>query len=310
MSSSARAADPSMEEILASIRRIIADDLPPQRDASARSPLPAPEDESSERSDIGPSRVASPVIRQIGQGDAAVPLPLRPAPREPSLFAEHAAPEPPAETQTVPEQFQPFVDLGAVGDEIEAEVALALRRTPAGEMLSPIEAGPARHPSGALERKDPVAASDGARPLPSFAPPPTPAPSSQRDVGETAAPPPGRAGQGNAHGPVEAGHVPASPAGAPPLPRPSFSFSQPARPSASPVTPPSERLVSPPTNAAVAASFGTLARTIMTNNSRSLEDVVGELLKPMLRSWLDDNLPTIVERLVKAEIERVSRGGR
>ncbi len=48
----------------------------------------------------------------------------------------------------------------------------------------------------------------------------------------------------------------------------------------------------------------------MSNNSRSLEDVVAELLKPMLRSWLDDNLPTIVERLVKAEIERVSRGGR
>jgi cell pole-organizing protein PopZ len=34
------------------------------------------------------------------------------------------------------------------------------------------------------------------------------------------------------------------------------------------------------------------------------------MLRPMLRVWLDDNLPTIVERLVRAEIERVARGGR
>jgi cell pole-organizing protein PopZ len=34
------------------------------------------------------------------------------------------------------------------------------------------------------------------------------------------------------------------------------------------------------------------------------------MLRPMLRAWLDDNLPTIVERLVRAEIERVARGSR
>ncbi|MGN6461286.1 MAG: PopZ family protein, partial [Pseudolabrys sp.] len=28
----------------------------------------------------------------------------------------------------------------------------------------------------------------------------------------------------------------------------------------------------------------------------------------MLKSWLDDNLPSLVERIVRAEIERVSRG--
>jgi cell pole-organizing protein PopZ len=32
------------------------------------------------------------------------------------------------------------------------------------------------------------------------------------------------------------------------------------------------------------------------------------MLRPMLKSWLDDNLPTLVERIVKAEIERVARG--
>jgi cell pole-organizing protein PopZ len=46
----------------------------------------------------------------------------------------------------------------------------------------------------------------------------------------------------------------------------------------------------------------------LSNNARTLEDLVKDMLKPMLKSWLDDNLPTMVERLVRAEIERVSRG--
>ena len=49
---------------------------------------------------------------------------------------------------------------------------------------------------------------------------------------------------------------------------------------------------------------------MLSNNARTLEDLVKEMLRPMLKSWLDDNLPGMVERIVKAEIERVSRGGR
>ena len=43
-------------------------------------------------------------------------------------------------------------------------------------------------------------------------------------------------------------------------------------------------------------------------NARTLEDLVKEMLRPMLKGWLDDNLPGLVERIVRAEIERVSRG--
>ena len=32
-----------------------------------------------------------------------------------------------------------------------------------------------------------------------------------------------------------------------------------------------------------------------------------DMLRPMLKAWLDDNLPPLVERLVRAEIERVAR---
>lgn len=74
--------------------------------------------------------------------------------------------------------------------------------------------------------------------------------------------------------------------------------------------PQSPLLLSPDKGAAISGSFGALAQTILAQNSRTLEDVVAEMLQPMLKSWLDDNLPSLVERLVKDEIERVSRGRR
>jgi len=47
---------------------------------------------------------------------------------------------------------------------------------------------------------------------------------------------------------------------------------------------------------------------VLGNNARTLEDLVKEMLRPMLKTWLDDNLPGMVERIVRAEIERVARG--
>jgi uncharacterized protein len=59
---------------------------------------------------------------------------------------------------------------------------------------------------------------------------------------------------------------------------------------------------------AVTRAFGDLNRGALSENVRSLEDVVKEMLRPLLKTWLDDNLPRIVERLVRMEIERVARG--
>jgi uncharacterized protein len=67
-------------------------------------------------------------------------------------------------------------------------------------------------------------------------------------------------------------------------------------------------LVSAATSAAVDSAFNTLAQTVLVQNARTLEDLVREMLRPMLKAWLDDNLPSLVERLVRAEIERVARG--
>lgn len=73
---------------------------------------------------------------------------------------------------------------------------------------------------------------------------------------------------------------------------------------------PASDLMSAATSASIAGAFSSLSGTLLTGNARTLEDLVKDMMKPMLKSWLDDNLPTIVERLVKAEIERVSRSGR
>ena len=48
---------------------------------------------------------------------------------------------------------------------------------------------------------------------------------------------------------------------------------------------------------------------MMSKNSRTIDELVQEMLRPMLKAWLDDNLPVIVERMVRQEIERVTRGG-
>ena len=67
-------------------------------------------------------------------------------------------------------------------------------------------------------------------------------------------------------------------------------------------------LISSATVSAVDSAFNSLAYTVLGQNARTLEDLVKEMLRPMLKSWLDDNLPGMVERIVRAEIERVSRG--
>jgi cell pole-organizing protein PopZ len=67
-------------------------------------------------------------------------------------------------------------------------------------------------------------------------------------------------------------------------------------------------LISNSTMAAVDSAFNSLAYTVLGQNARTLEDLVKEMLRPMLKAWLDDNLPGLVDRIVRAEIERVSRG--
>ena len=242
----AKGQEPSMEEILASIRRIIADDdsakVPPPKpaDAVAQSPEPAP------RSVEPPPRLAWPSIepeRPSGSPPADKPEDFP----QPASFTP--GPEPvndtPADLLDLADQMaeeRPRAAGYRGIDVVDLDVVFAER--------PPV---PRPHPAPSPVAAEPPATAPASRSAPE-----------RRDF----APPP------NDQAPAR---------------------SEP-------------NLMSATTSAAVDSAFNTLAQTVLVQNGRTLEDLVREMLRPMLKSWLDDNLPGLVERLVRAEIERVSRG--
>ncbi len=71
-----------------------------------------------------------------------------------------------------------------------------------------------------------------------------------------------------------------------------------------------EAMMSERARASVGQSFDQLHRTLIAQDPRTLDDLVREMLRPMLKEWLDAHLPETVERLVRQEIERVTVKGR
>lgn len=237
-----QAQEPSMEEILASIRRIIADEDGAAKPKAEAKPAPPPAPE--------PEPEPEPVSDTVSEDDLD------------KLFADSAAEEPEPEPE-------PAMDEAEPEEEDEDEEVLEL--TPELAEDPPLVEGIADGGDLAFEEIDAEFDAEP-EPEPEPAPPPKPAPEPVR----MAAPPP------------------------PPPP---------PRPAPPPVEPdPMERLVSDTTDQVVSQAFNQLAMTVLSSNARTLEDLVQDMLRPMLKGWLDQNLPTMVERLVRAEIERVSRG--
>ena len=260
MTQPAKVTEPSMEEILASIRRIIADDEAKPPPAEAAKPAPAaPAPKPQAMNDIPPSKVAP----------AAKPAAERPAP--PPAAAKPAPPPPPAAVESNNQ------------DDIDALLAGLDGATAAPEVRAP-EPEPEPEPEpDVLELTDEMAVE-----VP--APTPSPPPPSFRKV--------------EPRDDLEFAEQPAPPRRA--APPPSY---EPVDYDAPPL-PPQQPILAQTTVSAVESAFNSLAHTVLSSNARTLEDLVKEMLRPMLKSWLDDNLPGLVERIVKAEIERVSRGGR
>lgn len=253
MTQPAKVQEPSMEEILASIRRIIADDeakpaaadpvqaLPPK--AAAPSPAPKP----AVMTNIPPSAIPAAQAAAVKAAPPAPPpkptVPPMPAPAATNSQDDIDAMLAGLDAATSEEEIRPAQPDGDVF-ELTDEMALP---DPPQLAFQKVE------PDDDLEFAEAVAASERQR-TPLFDPP-------------SYDPPPAS-------------------------------------------TTPSAQILSHSTVSAVESAFNTLANTVLSNNARTLEDLVKEMLRPMLKSWLDDNLPGLVERIVKAEIERVSRGGR
>ena len=101
-----------------------------------------------------------------------------------------------------------------------------------------------------------------------------------------------------------------------PEPAPSETPAEPPAAKLPPAAEPAPRaptLVAPEAAAAAASSVGSLLRTLIAEREQvvvhrggpTIEDLVREEIRPLLKEWLDANLPPLVERLVLAEIERV-----
>ena len=249
MTQPAKVQEPSMEEILASIRRIIADD-------------------EAKPSEVKPSEARPPEAKPVAEKPASSPEAVKqdvPAARPPVIPPTPIAPKPVA---AAPE---PAADPNSQ-DDIDAMLASLDAATPEGDVRPP------QPEADVFDLTDEMALPD---------PPPVPAASSFHKI----------------------------------EPQDDIEFTESAAARAmhrTPVyePPPFESAAPPPqmlsrsTVSAVESAFNSLANTVLSNNARTLEDLVKEMLRPMLKSWLDDNLPGLVERIVKAEIERVSRGGR
>jgi uncharacterized protein len=246
MTQPAKVQEPSMEEILASIRRIIADD--------EAKPVAAEKAPSASLPPAAPPASASAKPEKPALAPAArAPVDNHPAPSAPPpKAAAPVAPPPPAAAVSNSQD-----DIDALLNGLD-------------EATTPEEIRPAAPEPDVLDLTDEMA-------LPE--PPPQPAfkkvePPDDLEFTEAAARAPMR-------GPV---------------------FDPPPSPMDAPA------MLSRSTVSAVESAFNSLAHTVLSNNARTLEDLVKEMLRPMLKSWLDDNLPGLVERIVKAEIERVSRG--
>jgi hypothetical protein len=114
-----------------------------------------------------------------------------------------------------------------------------------------------------------------------------------------------------------------SEAAEPPPLRPGFAETDFAKPSTAvwrdepaalppPRYPAEPGILSAEASAAAASAFSRLADSVLSRavGDRSIEDLTRDLLRAMLKQWLDENLPGLVERLVREEIERVARRGR
>jgi cell pole-organizing protein PopZ len=237
MTQPAKVQEPSMEEILASIRRIIADDE--AKPAGEKAPAAAAPPPKPVMKEVPSSAIAA---AKVPPAAASKPAPVPPPPPAPAVSNSQ--------------------------DDIDAMLA-SLEEAPASDVRPP-------QPDGEVfDLTDEMALPD---------PPPAPAAAAFQKVDP----------QDDIEFTEAARTTPPQPAYEPP----------PIETSA----PPPQAILSRTTVNAVESAFNTLANTVLSNNARTLEDLVKEMLRPMLKSWLDDNLPGLVERIVKAEIERVSRG--
>lgn len=240
--------EPSMEEILASIRRIIEDN-----DTGRKQPG----DEEAMRQDHDmpelPSKDGTIIEVDAFRAELRTP-PVEPGPERGEAF--------PMRSQMPDAADKKPVTLA----EVQAQIASEARpfptpRSPERPSLSELQDG----------LSEPKTAPDAA---PRAAAEPTPAPTARTTTSVVDEKP------------------------APPIGRPTLPETVSAKPA----------IISERAERKVAAAFGELSEAFAARAQKTFDEMAEDMMRPMLQDWLDNNLPVLVERLVREEIERVARG--
>ncbi len=265
--------EPSMDEILSSIRQIIAGDDaggPPKRPAGlGSSPM------------VQPSPPVRPALNPLAARAAAPPMPEPELDPEPEVepLALSAAQILSSDDDDVASPMDFSDVLGEAADDESEAFAGAV------ELIDPedvaFESDPEPEPEIEVEENDPMAM---------FSVEDEPEPEPVVEMLSVA--------------------PPVAPAAVRPQPRPQPSVSQ-AAPMPDPTlsSDMAEELLDTTTQAAVKSTFSRLNGMSTIASGVTLEEMMREMLRPMLKSWLDENLPSVVERMVEREISRISRGG-
>ncbi len=347
-------AEPSMEEILASIRRILKED-----DTVKAAPVDLDDDVLV----LDQSMLARPA-----DVASVTYMPLEPPPPEPPAAALQSSPEPlhfsseptlfsedfiPVPGAPAPAAYEPVIPLPepppaaplpAAAEPAPYEPVVSAPSSYQPAIADPPATPPAAPPPTAYEPlmpapssyQPPVADPPALRPpVPEPAPyePLLPAPSSYQPAiaeppaaspAEFAPPPFVPESPAYVSAPVPAAPVTAAPLQAAPLP--SVSYPPPPPPirpepprleakmpeNAQENVEPPHSIISEKTTDAAASSIGALVRSMsmeksvaVSRHGVTIEDIVREEIRPLLKSWLDTHLPSLVERVVRTEIERV-----
>jgi cell pole-organizing protein PopZ len=267
--------EPSMEEILASIRRIIEDS-----DNGRKQPTEA----DSLRQDLEPASDEAPA----SDVDAfRADLHAVPEVRKPVALAEavvSSSPEPVIARLDAPPRPEPApVKASLTLAEVSARIAAEPVSAKVGAPAAP-ETGATSDAIVADWRREIAAVGEQAKAIP------------DRSIRKPVAEPEVR---------------PSNPVAEPVFERP---FSIGAQGDAAEARAAAETLAARPaivsehTGRQVAAAFGELSDAVASRGKKTFDEMAEEMLRPMLQDWLDNNLPTLVERLVREEIERVARG--
>ncbi|MHC2215655.1 PopZ family protein [Rhizobium leguminosarum] len=281
------AREPSMEEILASIRQIIESNEPGAGKAISASLPPV---YGADEDDNG-----SEIHLTVDDTYAGVEFP-EPVMRssDPRFVAANSA-------GTAPEADVPARALSLA--DVAARVRAASERSAvqAGQALREIPSGFRQpEPPPAVMPEPPRAAAPQPQPQPIF-------PAAAAPVQHVAIQQPAEPVSTETPGVAVAEPAPAVET-APPAMEPAQSSTERFLPSVLDEVQPT--LLSEDAGLQISRSFEELAAAIDGAERRSLDEIAEDMLRPMLREWLDDNLPTLVERLVREEIERVARGPR